>query len=159
MGIMPKGDKLTFKQKLFVQKYVENKGNGTQTALQVYDTTNPKIAQSIATENLSKPLIKESIDQIAAKQGITHSTILDTFKDLATRKVDKVSADAKLKANIEMAKVLGMYPSTKHARLNINLKGSVKDMNYQEVKNELKVIDDELATVMNEANKPTTPTP
>lgn len=59
---MPKGDKLTMKQKKFCEKYVDS-WNGTQAALEVYDTDNPRVAQTIASENLSKPLIKEFLEE------------------------------------------------------------------------------------------------
>lgn len=58
--ILKKG-KLTYKQKAFIQEFIKTK-NGTQSALKVYDTTKPEIAKSIASENLSKPYIKEKID-------------------------------------------------------------------------------------------------
>jgi hypothetical protein len=119
---------------LFAEEYVKHKGNGTQAALQVYNSEDPKVAQTIASQNLLLPIVQETIDQIAAKQGITHSTILEEFKDLGTREVEKVSADTKLRSLVELAKMLRMYPSTKHTNINVSVKAKLKDMKYQDLK-------------------------
>ena len=130
-------NRLTFKQKLFAKKYVENGGNGLQTALQVYNTTDPNVAKVIASENLTNPNIKESIDDIARQQGITSDTILRNFAGIATRDVEKVSANAVIKANVELAKILRLYPSSKHTNLNVSLKGDLGKMKYNEAKQAL----------------------
>ena len=54
---------MTLKQKLFVRKYVEHKGNGTQAALDAYDTQDASVAHVIASENLRKPTVKKAIQQ------------------------------------------------------------------------------------------------
>lgn len=140
---------MTLKQKKFVKEYLKT-GNGTQAALQVYDTQDPHTAQAIASENLSKPVIKDQIDEALAKNGITPQLITDQIKGLAIKEVDKISGDVKLKANIELLKLMGAYPGSKHANLNINLKGNIKDLKFNEIKEELKVIDSELEEVMEE---------
>lgn len=61
---MAKGDKLSKKQKGFVKDYVKT-GNGTFSALNNYDTDNPKTASVIATENLAKPIIQKAIQSFA----------------------------------------------------------------------------------------------
>lgn len=61
---MPKGDTLTKKQKGFVKDYVRT-GHGTKSALNNYDTTDERVAQAIASENLSKPIIQKAIMSIA----------------------------------------------------------------------------------------------
>lgn len=53
-------DELTRKQKGFVKDYVAT-GNGTQAALNNYDTENEHTAASIASENLTKPEIQRAI--------------------------------------------------------------------------------------------------
>lgn len=126
--------KLTYKQKLFAQEYVKHKGNGTQAALQVYDNQEPDSATVTASRLLSNVNVQETIEQIAQKQGITHSTILEEFKDLGTREVEKVSADTKLRSLVELAKMLRMYPSTKHTNISVSFKGKLKEMKYQDLK-------------------------
>ena len=58
-----KKNKLYPKEKAFADKYIET-GNGTQSALEVYDTDDYHTAGGIASENLKKPKI---IDYIESK--------------------------------------------------------------------------------------------
>lgn len=51
----------TLKQKEFVKEYLDS-GNGTQSALKVYDTKDPNVAGAIASENLRKPKIRQMIE-------------------------------------------------------------------------------------------------
>lgn len=55
---------MTLKQKLFIKKYLEYKGNGTQAALAVYDTDDIKVAAVIACQNLNRRNIKLAIDSL-----------------------------------------------------------------------------------------------
>ncbi len=57
-------DKLTKKQQGFVKDYLET-GNGTQSALNNYDTDDENTAAVIASENLRKPQIQEVIVSLA----------------------------------------------------------------------------------------------
>lgn len=65
--------KLTYKQELFLKKYVENGGNGTKAALAVYNTDRPNVANAIAVENLQKPAISDRLK--AMKEEIAESMI------------------------------------------------------------------------------------
>lgn len=152
-GLTPKQQKL----ETVLLKQIKETGetNITQAGLQAYDSKSPKAAYEIAKEALDNTGIKDRIDKAMVAAGLTPSSIMDNLKDLATREVDKVSADVKLKTNVELLKLLGAYPGTKHARLNINMKGTIKDMNHKEVKDELKVIDSELNNILDDT--PTEP--
>lgn len=57
---------LTVKQEKFVKEYLDT-GNGTQAALAVYDTDNPRTAAAIASENLTKPNIIAYFENVAEK--------------------------------------------------------------------------------------------
>jgi phage terminase small subunit len=64
--ILKKGEpkkeyKLTRKQKIFADKYIET-GNGTKSALEAYNTTDYDSANTIARENLQKPPIKAYLE-------------------------------------------------------------------------------------------------
>ena len=66
--------KLTPKQKLFVDKYTDINdkktfGNGTQSVLQAYNTTDPDTAKVMAHEILTTPNVQSYIEEINAKQG------------------------------------------------------------------------------------------
>lgn len=152
-GLTPKQNKL---QTILLQQIKETgETNLSQAGLQVYNTDNRKVAHEIAKDAMESTGMKERIDKAMETAGLTPSLILDNLKDLAVREVDKVSADVKLKTNIELLKLMGAYPGSKHARLNINIKGSIKDMNMKEVDQRLKEVDNELQEVMEEANSNT----
>ena len=57
--------KLSKKEKGFIKDYLDT-GNGTQSALKNYDTTDYMTAASIASENLKKPKIIEYLESQAS---------------------------------------------------------------------------------------------
>ena len=152
---MPKVRKLTFKEKRFAKKYVENGGNGTQAALQVYNVNNAVTADAVARETLGRPRVQEAIEEIANKEGVTHATILQKFNQISSKEAEKWSGDAILKANIELAKILQMYPGSKHTNLNVSLKGRLTGMKFQDAKKALEKLrtdNDELVTEVDRIN-------
>lgn len=68
--------KPTYKQKLFAQKYIEYKGNGTKAALAVYNTSTVQTAQVMASENLLKPIVINEIQKLMIQKGITIDAVL-----------------------------------------------------------------------------------
>lgn len=147
---------MTLKQQRFVKEYISNGGNSSQAALKVYDVK-PEIARSMGSENLAKPDIKQAIESALSSLDITPSSVAKEINNLATKNVEKISGDVKLKANIELLKLMGAYPGSKHTNINIGLKGNVADMNFADVKKELKVIDSELADSLGEESEDTSP--
>ncbi len=85
---MPKEKRLSKKEREFIKLYLET-GNGTKSALEVYDTDKYHTAGVIATENLAKPKIQNAIqealtDEILAEkhnQLLNASTITQTYFD------------------------------------------------------------------------------
>ena len=75
-------NKLTFKQKAFVQEYIKSKGNGTQSALKVYDTKDYNIAHSIGSENLQKPAIQEELRTILQRKELSLQTFTNKLSDI-----------------------------------------------------------------------------
>ena len=78
---MPKGDRATLKQKAFTREYVANKGNGTAAVLASYDTTDPKTACSIGTENLSKPVVQNELARLMKESNVTVKRALSVVSD------------------------------------------------------------------------------
>ena len=58
--------KLSLKARRFAEEYVKT-GNGTQSALKVYDTEKPEVANAIAVENLQKPSVSSYIEELLSK--------------------------------------------------------------------------------------------
>lgn len=77
---MKKKPKLTIKQRKFLKEYVRT-GNGTKAALKAYDTTDEKTAESIASENLSKPVVKAALLRAQRKAGITDEYLARKLKE------------------------------------------------------------------------------
>ena len=69
--------KLTHKQQLFVDHYIENGGNGTAAAREAGYKGSDNTLKSIAQENLTKPDIKTAIDDYMTemKQQLSYSSI------------------------------------------------------------------------------------
>jgi phage terminase small subunit len=107
---MPKGERLTIKQKRFVKEYVKD-GNGTQAALKTYDTDKPEVAAVIADENLKKPNVKEAIEQALVKLELTPEWVLSQHKWIAENRMDEVMAQERALENI--GKIANLYPSAK----------------------------------------------
>lgn len=76
---------LTYKQRAFINYYVTNGNNGTQAAISAGYSVDT--AQSIASENLYKPIIKAAIaereKQKANAAAVTYDYKLEALKSLA----------------------------------------------------------------------------
>lgn len=72
---------MTFKQKTFIKRYIENAGNGTRAALEVYDTNDPNVAAVISSENLRKPNIQQAIHQALEAEGLTPRSSIKYLKE------------------------------------------------------------------------------
>jgi len=53
---------MTLKQKLFIKKYLEFKGNGTKAALTVYNTSDTNVAAVIASQNMANSRIRRYVE-------------------------------------------------------------------------------------------------
>ena len=141
--------RLTLKQRQFTKEYLKS-SNGTQSALQVYDTKDPRVAQAIASENLSKPIISKTIEEALSKKNLTLDTISENINYLASSRPEKINADTMLKANIEFLKLLKAYPDKKSYSFNMSLSGKVKDMSYADTKKQLESINNTLDSLQDD---------
>lgn len=149
-------DGLTIKQTKFVKGVVEGK-SGLQAALDAYDTDDQMVAGQIAYENMRKPVIREQVEQALKVQGLELSSILKNLGDLATRDVQNVSADAKIKANVELLKLIGAYPKDKSgSSVQINVGDKVINLTYGEAKKELEDLNSVIGEIVNDVES--TPT-
>lgn len=135
---------MTIKQKLFVKKYLET-GNGTQAALEAYNTNDPNVAKVIASENLTKPNVKVALDEVLRSQGLTLDVLTKNIGGLANTIPAKVTGETVLKANIELLRLSGAYPDKKSYQYKMTIQGRVKDMSYAEAKTELDKLNSNLA--------------
>lgn len=131
-GLTPKQNAFT---KVVVKQIVE-KGeiNLTQAALEVYDTNSAKSASVIASNNLGIVSVREQIDKALSSSGLGVDAIVDNMKNLACATPEKISADVVLKSNIELLKLHGAYPSTKHTQVNLSLRSQISSLSFAEAK-------------------------
>lgn len=140
--------KLTRKQTAFIRGVVIDKKSGTQAALAAYDTDNPKVANTIAAENMAKPSVREAIEQALTKQGLTMEVIAGEMRTLAMTVPDKVSGEVKLRSLVELLKLHNAYPDKKTMHLGVSLKGKIKEMDYNKAKEHLMALDNEAHTII-----------
>ena len=129
---MPKLKRISLKQRKFAQKYVET-GNATESAMQAYDVKNRLSAKHTGSVALNNPMVQEEIEKALKRNGITFDTVLDRFKEIADWSPDKISSDTVLKATIEQAKLLKMYPDKIQKHESKSIRINLNDKNYQDL--------------------------
>ncbi|GEM_PF-6273792 len=142
--------KLTSRQTQFIKKYLEV-GNGTQAALATYNTSDPNVAKVIASENLTKPNIREALEEALRTSGLSLSVITNNLGSLANSKPEKISGDTVLKANTEILKLFGAYPDKKSFQFSYSVKDKIESMSFQQIKEEITKLDAELKEFLEEA--------
>lgn len=150
-------NKLTQKQNVFVNELVNGK-SATQAALVAYNTSDPNTAKVIASENLTKPNIKEAIEEALRSNGLSLSSITSNLGCLANSKPDKISGDTVLKANVELLKLMAAYPDKKSFQMSVSVKANIASMTREEVERKLKEVDADLAELMTNTPGGTTQT-
>jgi len=78
-GAITKGSTLSFKEKKFVETFVETK-NATKSALEAYDASSVAIASQIGSENLRKPKIRDEIMRLLSSNDIELEEIFGVHK-------------------------------------------------------------------------------
>lgn len=98
---------MTLKQKLFIKTYLES-FNATEAAFTVYKVNDRNVAGVIGYENLRKPKIQEEIQRLLTAGGLDLESVIQNLARIANAKVDRVSGETKLKANLELLKLRGL---------------------------------------------------
>lgn len=118
-----KKKKLTIKEKKFTEEVLKS-GNAAEAARKAGYSAN--CAKEIGYENLTKPHIKATIEEVQAKLGINPEYVLNNFKEIAdfnkqkrvkARQVggetfheeEMIDAQASLKANEMLGKHLSLF--------------------------------------------------
>ena len=136
------------KQKNFAKAYVLKQGNGTQAIKEVYKVKNDKTAQTMASDNISKPIVKREIAKqlnLAGVSELSISSVLNKYIEQAgspevIRKIDPNSA---LKTIDMASRLLDLYPATKTAHLSLEVKGALMRETPKQLKDRLKALRDE----------------
>jgi len=120
-----KGQRVTPRQQRFVKNYADPNSptfsNQTQSYRMAYPNANYNTAGVKATGLMSKPQIRQAVVEYGKLRGLTPETVIDTFSDklkattkkwnMQTRTYEDAPAhEVQLKAAIEGAKLLDLYP-------------------------------------------------
>jgi len=102
-------NKLTYKQKAFVNEFVKTK-NATTSAMNVYDVKSREVAKSIGTENLSKPAIRQSIETLLQASGYDPvSSVEALIENQEKGKGVKATASDSIRASELLLKMSGNF--------------------------------------------------
>jgi hypothetical protein len=150
---------LTPKQNAFVKKIIKQLVetgdiNGTQAALEVYDTTDPRVAGDIASDNLKKPEIKKELEQIFNDQGISSDKIASNLGKIANQPAYFASADTILKANLEILKIMGHYPGAGMKKGSFKKTERVETLGYDAARQTFTKTTQEVETFMTDVDSP-----
>lgn len=129
---------MTFKQKRFIKKYIET-GNGTQAALEAYDTTDPNVAHSIAVGNLRSPTVRVEIEEALESTGLDLVSTSKLLKKATTAGLGQKATNADSLRGIEMMlKLQNAFPAQKSAHLRLDVtqerRRELEKMSYKELK-------------------------
>ena len=110
--------KIELKAQQFAKRYLENNMNGTKTAKELYKTKNDRIAENIASTNLSKPIFERSILKEMEKQGLTDEGLMTIHK----RNLEQAEHLPSSNAALDMAyKLRGDYAPEKKQSISLNI--------------------------------------
>lgn len=139
---------MTLKQKAFVKKYLET-GNGTQSALDVYNTDNPDVAANIASENLRKPKVIEEINKVLDRKGLSIEQVSESVGDILRRGPEtKVTGDNVLRAAELAYKLHGAFPASKSSHFRLDVRQDLEKMSYQELIEKKRELDKEIKEII-----------
>src|SRR3990167_5015195 len=113
--------KLTKKQKGFVKDYIDT-GNGSLAVKKNYDVSTDLTARTMASENLTKPNIKEALESHA---GDAESRIYHLSQKAKSEMLSYV-------ASKDIMDRAGYKPVEKSQSLNLDIKTEVKDISELE---------------------------
>lgn len=125
---------LTRKQQVFLRAYLEGM-NATQAALVAYHTS-PNSAKVIGSKLLTNVNIQRKIADVLDSNSVSLSMLVKNITNLAFSEPKSISGVVKLKSNIELLKLHGVYSSGTNS-LRISAQRSVNSMTSEEAKKEL----------------------
>lgn len=114
---MPKLKELSLKQKVFIDKTLETL-SPTEGAMVAYDVKKRTTASAIATENLSKPTIREEILRRLEEKEVNVDTSVGTLKRNIKQSKNYAASNTALDMFFNLTE---SYPTPKTINTNINI--------------------------------------
>ncbi len=111
------GFDLTSKQRAFAHAYLETGGNGRKAALQAYSCSSPESASVLAHRALNNPKVVAYLNYHFLRHDMPDAVVESLKDSLSATKIVKLGGEyqevpdhtARLKANDQTAKILGLY--------------------------------------------------
>lgn len=147
--------KLSVKQRAFVKKLIERKGNATQAAMDVYDAKNYNTAHVIASENLQKPTIQKEIELALERAGLNDEYISELLREATVAGIGQKATNSDTLRGIEMMlKVKGAFPDKMHksAHLRIDYRQELEKKSVKELEEELRRVGEETRKLLEDIN-------
>ncbi len=105
---------LTIKQKKFTAEILKT-GNGTQSALKIYDCNNSNVAAAIASQNLRKLNISFEVEKALFNNNISEDYIVNKWKKLCEQYF-KNRPDISAKSLENLGKIIRIYGENNNER-------------------------------------------
>jgi len=124
---------MTHKQELFIQEYIKS-GNTTDAAIKA--GYSKKTARVIGQENLTKPALKNYIDEITKKIAISNIMTAKERQEFLTSLIlsDDVKVSDKLRAVDLLNKMTGEYIQKVEVNGNVKTEDPFKSLTTEELK-------------------------
>ena len=134
--------KPTMKQKQFATAYILNQGNGLQAVKKVYNAKSDSTAQTMASENLTKPLVKREIERQLRSTGIDEASIskalmLYLSKAVSPEVLDRVGPEHGLKTIRMASEMMDLFPASKIHKLTYEVKTTLLKETPKQLKDRL----------------------
>ncbi len=142
--------KLSLRQEGFVKKYIENNGNGTQAALEVYNVKNDNSAAVTASRLLRNVNIQQRIRESLQATGLTPESISEYLKKAIVSGLGERATNADSLRGLDLyAKLTGAYD---RQDVEQSYKITLSKLNSKELKMELEKITKQSASLINDIN-------
>ena len=116
----------------------------------VYNTSKPQVAQSIASENLSKPMVRKAIELALERAGLTDDSVSELLREATVAGLGEKATNSDSLRGIDMLlRIKDAYPTQKTAHLRVEVDERYKSMTIKELKEELKVIREQNEKLLN----------
>jgi|CXWL01.1.fsa_nt_gi phage terminase small subunit len=131
----PTLNKLTPRQKIFVLKLIETGGNATEAMIRMGKSKSRKGASVTGSEILAKPIVREAVDILLSKVGLTQDAIASKWVD-ATKVGwgEKAKHSDAIRALEVVTKMAGMlHEQQKKTQKSVHRKVAGEDTVWTEV--------------------------
>jgi len=148
---MPRLKRASFKQKQFARKYIQNKGDATKTALDVYDVK-PKNAKQLGHQTVNHPFVQEELKKSLAKYNLNIDTSTEQLARSVQYNLDEGKPSQAVGADLLkfIYKLHDAIPANKNMNLNYS-KSEIETKGYKEIKEELTKLNQLTSKIIKEA--------